>query len=293
MAERENGSRSLERYREEGAQITEIIQGGKRQFLLKTTEETVFDQYDLKEILKEKGNPTPERYLGLEYTDILNSGRDILAEAVYAGTEDGEPDYDQIKDLLPPITGDAYCFLGGALSWGSVVIDRMGRVFPQSYGRNHTPALIFDPAQIDLELSEAVPAQKMLGGVLPVLTNVHVSNSRVMECLLFVEPFDPDRDPLVWIRVTRYCLDAPENRQEQFLITSASRVGIRETKEALYWEAFCSTLIYWKDYIDRLSKIQVPEEQLAKTAKGVMVSLATTFSGEHAHYGHREYGWEN
>jgi hypothetical protein len=282
-------SNAVLRYNEEGAVLSEFIQEGRRCLILRRGDkEQCFELYRLEE-LNASSLDAPRYYLGHELSEVLNSGRDLLGEEVLA---QGEPAYDQVRKILPSIHHNAYCFLGGALSWGSVIIDQMGRIYPQSSGRDHQPAPVFQPVQIDLELGEQKPFQRLLNGYLPVLASIHTDGQKVMEILAFIEPGDPDRDPLVWIRASFYQMDTLMDVREEYIIASASRAGVTKTEPTLFWEALCSTLIYWTDYVDNLAQFSLPEAQLQQTTTGTMISLATTFSGEHTHYGHREYGWE-
>ena len=280
------------RHREEGAVLSESVKNGQRCLILQRGDrERRFDLYRLED-LNPSSADVPHFYLGHDLQEVLNSGRDLLGSEVLAQSPRGEPTYDQVRKILPPIRHNAYCFLGGALSWGSVVIDQKGRFYPQSSGRDLQPIPLFQPVQLDLELGEQKPFQRLLNGYLPVLASVHADGQKVMEILSFIEPSDPDRDPLVWIRASFYSVEAPTEAREEYIIASASRGGAPRTEPSLFWEALTSTLIYWTDYTDRLAQFSLPEAQLQLSATGTMVSLATTFSGDHTHYGHREYGRE-
>jgi hypothetical protein len=280
-------------YCDNGAELSEFTQEGRRCMALRRGDrEQCFELYRLGDLKEYNAESQPRYYLGHDLAEVLYSGRDLLGEEALLRAEQGEPSYRQICGILPPVTHDAYCFLGGALSWGSVIVDRMGQIYPQSWGRDHQPAPIFRPIQQDLELGVKPPLQRMLNGTLPVLASVFTDSRKVMEILSFVEPADPDRDPLVWIRVRWYYLETEADAQDKFLIASASRNEVIKTEPEQYWEAMSATLIYWTDYADGLTSFSLPEEQLQRTVTGTMISLATTFSGDHTHYGHREYGWE-
>lgn len=228
---------------------------------------------------------------GRKPEEILASGRDILAEEILL---DGEPCYKAVKRLLPPITEGAYSFLSGVSSWGGVIIKAYnGGIYPQQAGGNRRPEPLFTPVEVDGRLGRICPKQFLLDGRMPLMFSVHSDEKQVLEFLYFVEPGDPDRDPIVWIRTKRYWKSEPENCSVDYRMAAFSReVKHRMMPEAQFLETFSDTVAYWMLFAEKGTQFSIPEEELAKVIDGTQMSCATTFTADHAHYGHGIYGEE-
>jgi hypothetical protein len=109
----------------------------------------------------------------------MASGRDILAEEILAKDE---PDFEQVSAVLPPIDKGAYCFLSGASSMESVIVDAAGNIYPERYGK-HQPGNRFSPASVDSLLGAEKPKQRMLNRGLPVLLSRHEKDNSSLELL--------------------------------------------------------------------------------------------------------------
>lgn len=234
---------------------------------------------------KEERRPWNDR----DPQELLYCGRDILGEEIL---KKGEPKYEEIRNLLPPINRSAYCFLSGTASWGGVVVDPLGQIFPQVSGNLRQPDPIFSPVQIDDELGEQPPRQFLLAGQYPLLFSVHSSGNKVLEFLYFVEPGDPDRDPIVWIRTKWYDKEAPEHCRMEYRIAALSRHTGRKIHKETFLTALADTAVYWIKFCSSGSQLSIPENSLKKTVYGTLMACAITFSGDHAHYGHLRYGAE-
>ena len=228
---------------------------------------------------------------GRKSEDILKSGRDILAEELLLK---GEPVYDEVKRLLPPIRSDAYSFLGGTSSWGGVIVRAFnGGIYPQQAGGNRRPEPLFTPVEVDGQLGKLRPKQFLLDGRMPVMFSVHSDGSDVLEFVYFVEPGDPDRDPIVWIRTKRYNKADPENCCVNYRMAAFSReVKHRMLPEAQFLETLSDTVAYWLRFKENGTQFDIPEAELACAIDGTQMACATTFAGDHAHYGHGIYGEE-
>ncbi len=221
--------------------------------------------------------------------ELLRHGRDVLGEALL---QKGEPSYEAVRRLLPPVTQGAYCFLSGAASWGGVLVDRQGQIFPQSSGSLRQPDPIFSPVLVDGVLGERAPRQFLLAGKYPVLFSVHSDSDEVLELLYFVEAGDPDRDPIVWIRSKRYSKNDPASCAVCCQIAALSRHTGRRIDEAALLTALADTVAYWRRFEAAGARLSFPEKPLLNAVYGTMMSCAATFSGDHAHYGHMWYGAE-
>lgn len=270
-----------------GGRLAERYENGAWKICFETSAKCVaLDAYTLDE-LERPDERTP--WNGERPDRILNSGRDLLGEQVLS---QGEPEYDQVRRLLPPITKRAYCFLSGAASWGGVLVDRQGQIFPQSSGNMRQPDPIFSPVLVDGNLGEREPRQFLLGGRYPVLFSVHSDGEQILELMYFVEAGDPDRDPVVWIRTRWYAWQNPSACQTQHRIAALSRHTGRCIDAETFYTALADTLAFWTRFEAEGASISIPEKVLKNTVLGTLMSCATTFSGDHAHYGHMWYGSE-
>lgn len=222
------------------------------------------------------------------YNEIsLRDGHDLPGGKLLA---EGEPSYADVQRLLPPITDKAYCFLSGAASWGGVLIDRQGRIFPQD-GRDLLQSEpLFSPAMMDDELGKQPPGQFLLDGKYPILFSVHFKGTRILEFLYFVNAGDPDRDPVVWIRAKHYEKEASQSCSVEYHIAALSRHSGRPVEEETFLTALADTIAYWLRFEDAAARLEIPEKKLQNTVYGTLMACATTFTGDHAHYGHLWYG---
>jgi len=270
--------------------VIEQIKQGTHQFICHINNNTkIFPAYTHDSL--NPSHQTSSLYLGFSANEVLDSGRDILAEEVL---KLGEPDYKTVSTILPPLGQNAYCFLGGEASQSSVCIDQAGQIFPQHPGATQPQNPMFAPSMVDANLSGLKAHQYFLGGYLPILFSVHSDGEQALEFIYFVEHGDPDRDPLVWIRSAKYKFANKDEAEITYRIASASpaRTLARMMPESTFWDAFVATVAFWSDYAGKTTQLTLPEPQLSHTVNGAMISLATTFTGAHAHYGHKHYGHE-
>jgi hypothetical protein len=240
--------------------------------------------------------PKAGYYFGHSLREVTDSSRDMLADEALAK---GEPGFDTLAGVLPPLSRGAYSFLSGAASWSGVVVDRSGSIFPQMNGSISSPFAIFTPVELDNRLYKARPFQMLLDAHLPVMVSIYepeVTGTQI-RTVAFVEHGDPDRDPLVWIRASWYrngVMDA--NRDMYFIVTQS-----RDRKKQLidpdaFWNALYTTVVYWRRFIHRSaasqSSLSMPDRELENLVRGSLIFCAATFTGEHPHYGHKEYGCE-
>lgn len=274
--ERSRGSRLTERFYN-GTWIMEFYQDGKTQYL---------KMYSFKELAVQENR---NLWNGHRLEEVLDSGRDILAEELFM---EGEPSYEKVKTLLPPVRTLAYTFLSGAVSWGGVLVDvERGNIYPQSGGSHEEPSPLFAPVEEDCLLGARRPRQFLVDGQLPMLISVHSNEKSVLEFLYFVEPGDPDRDPVVWIRTKRYCLSAPKEYTISYRIAALSRpIARRHIHKNTFLTALADTAAFWLKFRQRGAQIHIPVKELECVVNGTQMFCATTFSGDHAHYGHKNYG---
>ena len=148
--------------RPSGVTLSEYYSDGKYFFKLNSGASS--RELSLYSIIPE---PRAERsiYLGHTLDEVLDSGRDILGEALLSG---GDPVYSEVKKALPEITENAFAFLGGPASWAGLTVLTDGNIVHQASGRDRTPKPIFVPAEYDSELGSITPRQSLVGGTIPV-----------------------------------------------------------------------------------------------------------------------------
>ena len=251
--------------------------------------------------LKREDAPEGAYYLGYTKEEIDASGRDLLAEAILA---EGEPRYQSVKAVLPPLSTDTYAILGGPASVAGLTVDSDGVIYHQlsgdrdktSFGALSSP--IFSPAVYDARLGAIPPYQTILGGEYPLLLSVHTDGTDTLELLYFVEPTEPDRDPIAWIRAKRYRNAAPEAVTVDYRVAAIAREEGEEVlfntppTEEIFLDALLDTIAYWIDEAAEGAVFSLPEGELASIVHGTVAMAAVTATAGHMHYGHRFYGKE-
>lgn len=228
-----------------------------------------------------------KRYFGYSLEEITRSGRDILAEKVL---RDGEPSAAAVKGILPTIEKGKYYFLSGRASWHGLILYPDGRVVPQEREHLKNPTALFSPLEEDAALGVIVPVQTLLDGWIPIVTSVHQCENSFLGILYFVEYGDPDADPQLWLKILHKNFDRQE---ERCYVISRSRV-IR--KRQITGEEFemvrKTTELEWRRLGTEFNNFEIPNKQLEISLKAMLCNLFSTFSGDHAHYGHLFYGRE-
>jgi hypothetical protein len=257
----------------------------------------IFDNGKLTEYKKygpgipDGADSSKQLYFGLSADQVLDSGHDLLGEKLL-GTGN-QPSMAAIKGILPPLEKNAYCFLSGGAGWSGFTVSLDGAVYPQLSGLAWQPSPLFSPMELDIELGKVKPVMTFLCGHIPILISRYRQNSRIMETQMFVEYGDPDRDPLLWVRVIFYKEGNELFESERCIALSISRNPSRKIIDrSTYWDSFIETAASWNRVSDQTAKVDIPEWELALSVKGCLNSLYATFSGDHPHYGHRGYGSE-
>ncbi len=282
---KKNGN-SLREYYENGSFAMELAEGKSvRRFCM----------YCVDDIDKER---TINAYGGHTAEELLDSGKDILAEALL---KNGDPDFAEVANILPPVTAGsfdilcgAYCFLSGRASWSGVMVDTQnGNVYPQTVANDRITSPIFSPVMVDARLNRNKPYQVLLGGKFPFLISVHKLANTVYEFFMFVEAGDPDRDPVVWIRTKKYDVGAEKGFELDYRIVARSRLTqARKIDKNTFLDTLFDSICYWNAFDSQTAQFDIPEKLLENVVGGAVMSTATTFSGDHAHYGHFVYGEE-
>lgn len=279
-------------YTQRNGSLTEYYQNGAFYFLYKNEEAE--HKLSLYEINPQKIESN-EWYLGYTKEEILASGRDLLGERL---TKNGDPNYKEVKSVLPPLSKAAYTILGGVASVAGLTVDSDGVIYTQASGRNRSEQAIFTPAEYDSTLGVIKPRQILVGKKHPLLLSVHTDGTHTLEFLYFVEPTEPNRDPICWIRIKRYFNASPDVVTMEYRVAAIAREASADEHfdtpptEELFWDALLDTVSYWVDFSMEGVNPTLPEEELALVTQGALSFAALTYTCEHAHYGHRFYGQE-
>lgn len=282
---KKNGD-ALAEYYENGSFAMELSVNGKVKRLR---------MYAVNDLTKDK---ELNAYGGHMAEELLDSGKDVLGEELL---KNGEPDFAKVAKILPPITAGAfdilcgaYSYLSGHASWSGVMVDTQnGNVYPQTVANDRITSPVFSPVTVDARLNRNIPYQILLGGKFPFLISVHKLQNEVYEFFMFVEAGDPDRDPVVWIRTKKYNATTASEFEINYQIAARSRLTqSRKIDKDTFLETLFDSVCYWDKFDAQTAEFNIPEKLIERVVGGAMMSAATTFSGDHAHYGHFVYGEE-
>lgn len=221
---------------------------------------------------------------------ILDSGEDVLAKTMFSQEE---ASFEAVLGLLPRIHKNQYSFIGSTVSWSCVRVLPNGDIIPQESECNASLPPIFSPVELDNILSDVTPEQYLINGWMPIIVSNYEADEKAMSLLYFIEPNDDGSYPIIWIRAQ--ILDKKTNKRifdELFIVSNSRSCRRKKVTAELFWDAYFTTISYWDNYEKEMCSIKIPDEYLSLCVKGCSAKVITTFSGEHAHYGHRWYGWD-
>ena len=274
-----------------GALSEEYVDGDFR-FVYKTEDkERILPLYSVCRLEAEAQN----YYCGYTKDEILASGKDLMAERLLAK---GDPDYSEVRAALPPITKNTYTVISGVSSGSGLTVDTDGNIYHQPSGRTANVSPLFSPAEYDGGLGAVKPYQTLVGGEYPLLLSVHTDGVEALEFLYFVEPTEPDHDPICWIRIKRYRNDSPSATTVEYRVAAIGREANEKElfdhppAEELFLDALFETVSHWVEFSEEGASLSLPEAELERIARGSVSFAALTFTCGHAHYGHRFYGKE-
>ena len=177
-----------------------------------------YNTYSLAELNNDEGCGD---YCGVSLENLFKNGRDILAEKLL---ENGEPDFLEVKNCIPPINNSAYLILGAPSAWHNLTVGvETGEIYPHTKRIYDLPVPIFSPRMVDDKLSRIKPKIFLLGGKMPVIFSVHSDGKEVLEFLYFVEAGDTGKEPVAYIRDKKYSIDNPCENTVSYRIASQSR----------------------------------------------------------------------
>lgn len=250
--------------------------------------DTAYDMYSPQALSETERVPD---YCGFSPGSLFKSGRDLLGEHLL---RNGEPDFSEVKNSVPPLKNGTYMILGAAATWHNLTVGlETGEIYPHTKRIYDLPVPIFSPCMVDANLSRIKPRIFLLGGKFPIVFSVHTDGKDVLEFLYFVEAGDTGKEPVAYIRAKQYKLENPTDFSVSYRIASKSRTTpVRLIAEDTFLSALSDTVLYWSTFDAEGVQCTLPEKTLQNVTEGNMITLATTFTADHAHYGHRIYGEE-
>lgn len=236
------------------------------------------------------GNDAPAPlYLGHSLSEVMASGRDILAEECL---RNGAPSScASVDGILPLPDAGAFGYISGVASWNGVIITRRGALVPQASRLSQNESEVFSPTVVDLALGSLTPGIFWLDGSLPVVLCVFRGEERFMEITYACEVGDTGRDPIVWIRAQILSTNSFEVLKEEYY-ACARQWGqhLRGIEPQEYWYAFDTACLHWLQYREQFAEISIPDKELETSVDGCMMAVRITFTDSHPHYGHAAYG---
>lgn len=245
-------------------------------------------------ILSDKETQPDRRYFSHTQHEVMNSGRDILAEELRKCAFE----LDDLRGILPPYDDSAYIPLGFHTSARSVTVDRHGNIYTMSNslyhnGRYEQPEYcIYAPAAFAPE-GKLKPRQGYLNGYIPILYNIHAGHERTLESLYITEQSDFGTEPSLLIRHIIVDNKTGLILQEEYRNVSLYTQGnVGTISKDSFYDVLLSVLAYWRSFEQGMSQLSLPDKTLERGYIGAMMVTDSTLNGEAPVYGHRNYGTE-
>lgn len=209
--------------------------------------------------------------------EILSFSRDILGEKLLSSPW---IDPSAIAALLPPIT-NGYQILGSPLTGGkSPLVTRDGKI-------SLAETVIFDPAAQENRLSGQVCHPGLLDGWMPMAHYEYTDTQPAYVYNAFVPVWERGNQPSVYIRLAEpgAAVSSPKDR---FWVAQGPE--IRTVDRHVFWGDFVQTVFHWRNFETSLSLPDIPDPGMMRVVKGCLALPHVVFTGEHPHYGARDYG---
>jgi hypothetical protein len=208
-------------------------------------------------------------YLGHSLEEIKNSASDLLGDQILS--KHGDPDYDEVAGVLPPISKmPTYSFVGA-----NETMDKVGFAYG---GRspNFDPAP-YDPATIKIREQGKV-LDGLVGGYLPVLRFVYPETSEAWTEMLAFAPLrivnENDRVQPVWYRIVH--VENGVLKWSHYIDSYHPFPPRTEYDPKLFYQDLVNLNDGWQKTLAPAMKISVPDERLENMARfGLVRDLMT------------------
>lgn len=224
-------------------------------------------------------------YLGHALRDVINSPNDLLGDAVLS--RPGDPDYDAIAPILPPIRNmDTYTFIGTPQTLDKV---------PFSYGGRSPdidPAQYYEPIRKIRDKGHVLDG--LIGGWLPILRFVYPESPEKWTEMIAFAPFRTvngnERIQPVWYRIVHV-----ENGSVVWTrYIDSYRLFPPRTHDdpRRFYRDLVALQAGWSRILAPAMRIDVPDRRLGNMARFSLVREMMTRIGDYPKYGvvDRNYG---
>jgi len=230
-------------------------------------------------------------YRGHSFEEVLASGKDILGEEILS---EGEPSYENIVNVLPPIEKDSYGILGSPTTWGKLIVLPNGDILTQPVNGESSKIFSlreeysFISGESEYTLS-VTPFQGLMGEWMPIISTRFALLNELVEAIYFVVPGETQRNPSVRICMSVYSKTETEIKLKQRKLYTVrldkNRIEKISLSDDQYYDKFITTLLYWLDFKKNISLIETPEENIYRFFIGSLAQSTIVFSGDSPHYG--------
>ena len=242
----------------------------------------VVDQRGVELDLPKSGEPTSndptKLYLGHSLKEVIESNTDLLGNEILA--RDGDPDYDEISSIFPPIRRmPTYSFVGT-----NATMDKVGFTYG---GRSPD----FDPAPYDPAIIPIREQGKVLdglvGGYLPIVRFVYPESPDAWtEMVAFAPPRivnGNDRFQPVWYRIVH--IEQGSVKWSHYIDSYHPFPPRTEYDSKLFYADLIALNDSWQKTLGPAMKIHVPDERVENMAQFGLVRDLITRVGDFPKYG--------
>lgn len=237
-------------------------------------------------------------YRGNTFEAIVNSGNDILGNEVL---QEGEPSYEKIVTILPPIKEGSYAILGGPTSWGKAIVDFKGDIMTQPIGGKSVKIFsameeyMMVTGKQEEDISKITYHQGLLDEWMPVILTRFVLPTEIVEVIYFITIGETHRYPIIRVCMSAYSGERKESikwRKFYSVRFSGERVEKVVFDQDQFYDKLITTVMYWLRFEESVAMIDVPDLSVYRWFLGCLAQATVVFSGDSPHYGARGYGNE-
>jgi len=233
---------------------------------------------DLPKSMEPTSEHAAKLYLGHSLSEIENSASDLLGNEILSRA--GDPDYDEIASVFPPIRRmPTYSFVGA-----NATMDKVGFAYG---GRspNFDPAPYYPPIYAIREQGKVWDG--LVGGYLPVLRFVYPESAGNWTEMLAFAPLrianGNDRVQPVWYRLAR--IEAGSLKWVRYIDSYHPFPPRTDYDPNAFYRDLLALNDGWKQTLAPAMKVHVPEARVEDMAQFALVREIMTRNGEFPKYG--------
>jgi hypothetical protein len=231
--------------------------------------------------------PGATLYGGHTLEEVLASARDLLGDEVQAA---GEPSYEAVVGLLPPVRRDRYQILGSPLSRGKYIVWPDGTVTTQD---DAPQRVVFQPARLDARVAQCDVHDGLLDDWMPIACYRFEGEDSAYELVALVKPEAYEVEPRALFRLTRCAKPGYTPEETHVLQVPPDPTWVGESfSEADFYAALDGAVRFWWDFESQMTPVDLPEARAWRWTKGCLALATTMFCGDHPKYGGFHYAAE-